>query len=69
MPVVVWAQGLGKSVQAYALLDSGTTSSFCSKQLVESLKLIGREEMLSLTTLEAKIKLLRQRLSVCRYLI
>jgi hypothetical protein len=59
LPVVVQAPGSDKAIQTFALLDSGSTSSFCSKQLVDSLGLTGRNEMLSLTTLEAKNKITR----------
>jgi hypothetical protein len=53
IPVVVWASEMDKAIQTYALLDSGSTSSFCSKQLMNNLQLTGRSEILSLTTLEA----------------
>jgi hypothetical protein len=59
LPVDVRAPGIDKSIQTFALLDSGSTSSFCSKQLVDSLRLTGRNEMLSLTTLAARNKITR----------
>ena len=52
VPVVVQAPGVDSTFETYALLDSGSTSSFCSSRLMDRLQLVGRSEILSLTTLE-----------------
>ena len=41
-----------KAVQTYALLDSGSTNSFCTQQLLDELGIVGQRETMSLTTLE-----------------
>ncbi len=43
-----------KSVETFALLDSGSSHTFCSQSLINELGLSGRKETLSLTTLEKK---------------
>ena len=41
-----------KTVQTYALLDNGSSNSFCSQQLLDELGIVGQQETMSLTTLE-----------------
>lgn len=52
VPVIVRAKGDKLGVPTFALLDSGSTSSFCSEELVNQLKICGKQQKLSLTTLE-----------------
>ena len=52
LPVVVRAPGSRFGIQTYALLDNGSTHTFCSQQIVNQLRLRGTHEALSLTTLE-----------------
>ena len=42
-----------KTIQTYALLDNGSSHSFCSQQLLDELGIVGQRETMSLTTLEA----------------
>ena len=51
VPVVVRAPGTQRSVQTYALLDSGSNSTFCSDELVKQLEIVGQKEPLNLTTM------------------
>jgi len=51
VPVRAFASD-GTSVSTYALLDSGSTTTFCTKNLVDSLRLDGKRGTLSLSTLE-----------------
>ena len=58
--VTVKGEESGTSVNTFALLDSGSTSTFCSDKLLQQLGVHGRKEILNLTTLEkktAKLKL------------
>ena len=52
VPVLVRNRGTYSEVCTYALLDSGSTNSFCSYELVRQLGSKGEEVSLSLTTLE-----------------
>ena len=54
LPVIVRAPGSQRHVRTFALLDPGSTSTFCSEDLVKTLGLIGKKGPLSLTTLEKK---------------
>lgn len=59
LPVVavnVRASSNGRCVPTYALLDTGSTSSFCSEELVRQMGIMGKEQTLSLTTLNNKSK-------------
>ena len=52
LPVIVRARGTQRFIHTYALLDTGSTSIFCSNELVTMLKLTGEKDVLNLTTLE-----------------
>ena len=52
VPVIVKTPGSQLEVETHALLDSGSTHSFCSSELAEKLKIKGKPQTLSLTTLE-----------------
>lgn len=52
VPVKVRAAGCSQYAIAYALLDSGSTSTLCTEGLVSKLKLEGEEHYLTLTTLD-----------------
>ncbi|XP_072171548.1 uncharacterized protein [Diadema setosum] len=52
VPVRVWAQGKTAAVQTYALLDSGSTSTFCTDRLAKQINADSKKESLNLTTLE-----------------
>ena len=55
LPIVavkVRAPGSKTCVKTYALLDSGSTNTFCSQELLNDLGIKGRNEQVSLTTLE-----------------
>ena len=55
LPIVsvkVRAKGQRKYVHTYALLDSGSTKTFCSRTLVDKLGLEGTKTTLSLTTVK-----------------
>ena len=52
VPVVVRAPGNQRCVTTYALLDTGSNSTFCSEELMKELGLSGDKELLCLTTLE-----------------
>ncbi|XP_030845109.1 uncharacterized protein LOC115925437 [Strongylocentrotus purpuratus] len=54
VPVRVRAQGENVFVNTYALLDSGSTSTFCTATLARELNATGRKQSLSLTTLEKR---------------
>jgi len=54
LPVIVRSPESQLAVMTYALLDSGSTKSFCSKDLSNQLQLQGKTEVLSLTTLEKR---------------
>jgi hypothetical protein len=51
VPVLIRSASWSTPLQTYALLDTGSTGSFCSKQVASALRLHGREETLSLNTL------------------
>ena len=50
--VVVRAPGSHRCVHTYALLDSGSTNTFCSEDLLREFQLKGEKTILSLTTLD-----------------
>lgn len=52
VPVRIRAQGENVFINTYALLDSGSTSTFCTASLARQLNATGRKQSLSLTTLE-----------------
>ena len=52
VPVIVRAPGSRRSMHTFALLDPGSTNTFCSQELVQQLGVSGEKELLSLTTLE-----------------
>ncbi|XP_063964310.1 uncharacterized protein LOC135156299 [Lytechinus pictus] len=52
VPVRVRACGEGNAVETYALLDSGSTSTFCTASLARQLHAVERKQSLNLTTLE-----------------
>ena len=54
LPVRVKAKGHGKMVETYALLDSGSNTSFCTESLLERLNFKGTKTKLSLTTLQGE---------------
>ena len=54
LPVIVRNPYTMVEIQAYALLDSGSTNSFCSSELVTKLNVRGHSSMLTLSTLGAK---------------
>ncbi len=57
LPIVavkVKAPGSQRCVQTYALLDSGSTNSFCSQELLGKLGIDGRDEMVTMATLGNK---------------
>ncbi len=56
VPVRVKALGENRTIDTYALLDAGSTSSFCTAGLMSELGVDGKKETLSLTTLESKDK-------------
>ena len=43
-----------KNVDTYALLDNGSSHTFCSQELIDELGITGRQDTLNLTTLEKK---------------
>ncbi|XP_064635262.1 uncharacterized protein LOC135492633 [Lineus longissimus] len=52
VPVRVRGHDGGKFVETYALLDSGSTTTFCSESIVRELALTGTMSTMELTTLE-----------------
>jgi len=52
VPVVVSSDQQDVVVSTYALLDSGSTNSFCSAQLADQLRVTGKKSLLSITTLD-----------------
>ena len=54
LPVIVRNPDTMVEIQAYALLDSGSTNSFCSSELVTKLNVRGHSSMLTLSTLGAE---------------
>ena len=52
VPVVVRAPGTQRSVQTYALVDTGSNSTYCSEELGKQLELVGQQEPLNLTTMD-----------------
>ena len=49
----------GSNIRTYALLDSGSTSSFCTEELLKKLQVPSREETIRLTTLNQKEKVVK----------
>ena len=68
IPVKVRAS-CGEFVKTYAFLDPGSTTSFCTHNLVKELKLIGRKVQLKTTTIsncnEVTSAMLIQNLAIC----
>lgn len=54
VPVRVRDIGRDAYIDTYALLDNGSTQTFCSEKLIRDLDISTRPETLSLTTLEAR---------------
>ena len=54
MPVKVKRKGSDTAIIAYAFLDSGSSSRFCTESLVRQLGIDGLKTRISLTTLEKK---------------
>jgi hypothetical protein len=52
VPVLVRAPDTHTAIPTYALLDTGSTNSFCSQRIANQLHLKGCKQKLSLTTLE-----------------
>ena len=52
MPVTGKGRGKGRIIENYALLDNGSTATFCTKQLLEDLEVHGNKCELSLATTE-----------------
>ncbi|KAK3735155.1 hypothetical protein QZH41_020254, partial [Actinostola sp. cb2023] len=52
VPVEVNAMGQDKKVLTYAFLDSGSNTSFCTKELMRKLDVKGKATSLSLTTMQ-----------------
>ena len=52
VPVRVQAATGGNVLRTFALLDTGSTNSFCTKSLTQKLNVTGRKQTLSLTTLD-----------------
>ncbi|XP_041453145.1 uncharacterized protein LOC121406188 [Lytechinus variegatus] len=54
VPVTVSVPGeVGGTIETFALLDSGSTNSFCLKEIAEKIQTKGRKKILSISTLEA----------------
>jgi len=51
VPVKAWAPDKNRYISTYALLDNGSTTSFCTKRLAEQLQGDGKPEVLMLNTL------------------
>ncbi|XP_038061252.1 uncharacterized protein LOC119731982 [Patiria miniata] len=54
VPVKVRGRGEQQFVKTYALLDTGSTQSFCSEDLTRRLGIYGKEDTIRLTTLDQK---------------
>ena len=52
IPVKVKGRGKGRIIETYALLDNGSTATFCTEQLLEDLGVHGNKCELSLATIE-----------------
>ncbi|XP_063955063.1 uncharacterized protein LOC135153986 [Lytechinus pictus] len=52
VPVRVQTASGGKALRTFALLDTGSTNSFCTKSLAEKLNAKGQTQRLSLTTID-----------------
>ena len=52
VPVKVWSGNRNQCVSTYALLDNGSTTTFCTERLANVLGLRGNKEVLALSTLE-----------------
>ncbi|XP_041457552.1 uncharacterized protein LOC121409709 [Lytechinus variegatus] len=54
VPVTVSVPGeVGGTIETFALLDSGSTNSFCLKEIAEKIQTKGRKKIVSISTLEA----------------
>lgn len=69
VPVMVYnpVNQLSMSMHTFALLDTGSTNSFCTDNRAYQLGLSGHEEMLSLNTLEREIVKAKQLWSRCKW--
>jgi hypothetical protein len=54
IPVGVRGRGTGRIIGAYALLDSGSTTSFCTQKLADDIGVQGKAENLVINTLEKR---------------
>jgi len=61
VPVQVRVPGSRQTFLTHALLDGGSTATFCSEELVARMGVTGTEETISLTTLEGQGSYLRTR--------
>ena len=52
VPVKVKAEGSSKFITTYALLDTGSTQTFCSKALTKALGILGTLNSVNITTLD-----------------
>ncbi|XP_014671510.1 PREDICTED: uncharacterized protein LOC106812201 [Priapulus caudatus] len=52
IPVTVYNPGSNSAVDTFAMLDPGSSSSFCTEELARRLNVAGRKQTLSLPTLE-----------------
>ena len=55
VPVKVWSPDGTRSVSTHALLDSGSTTSFCTESLARSVGIKGKHESLALSTLMSSV--------------
>ncbi|XP_063962679.1 uncharacterized protein LOC135155967 [Lytechinus pictus] len=54
VPVIVSVPGeVGGTIETFALLDSGSTNSFCLQEIAEKIQTKGRKKIVSVSTLEA----------------
>ena len=63
LPVKVWSADRNKSAVCYAFLDTGSSATFCTEQLLESLGMTGDSTRLSMTTAASEDKLVDARLA------
>lgn len=65
VPVKVKGKGSRNVVKVYALLDTGSTSTWCSSNLLKQLEVRGRDEEISLTTIgRSNVHIATQRVSL-----
>ena len=51
LPVKVKSKDSGEAIQTYAMLDSGSTATFCSEQLMRDLRIEGKKTQILLRTM------------------